>query len=303
MAFLSFALIYPFVWILSRLPLRILYIISDILFFFMYYVVGYRKKVVFNNIQLAFPEKTTKEQKIMVKLFFKHFVDLLFESIKFLSISEREIRKRYKYLNPELVNEYASKGKSIALMGAHQANWEWSASISLALDIPVFGTYSKLANKYFDKFVYTSRTKFGVGAKETSKTVKQIQEHYNKNIQGVYVLISDQSPQVHKTFHWAKFLNVKVPVHTGAEMLAKKFDFVVVNYVAKKVKRGYYEITFELITDTPKQYKNYEITEKYLAITEKNVREQPELYLWSHRRFKHKDKYNQWLQMKKKSNK
>lgn len=299
MHFLSFALVYPLIWVFSRLPMRVLYVFSDIFFFLMYYVIGYRKKVVANNIGMAFPKKTNKERNQLTKKFFKHFVDLLFESIKSFSISEKEIRKRYKYVNPELINNYAKQGKSIALVGAHQANWEWSFSLPLVLDIPIFGTYVKLGNKYFDKVVYSSRTKFGIIGRKTSETVKGIQKNYNDKIQGLYLLLSDQSPQVHKTHYWNEFLGIKVPMHTGAEMLAKKFDLVVINYSVKKIKRGYFETTFELITDTPKDFKDYEITDKYLKITERNITEQPEFYLWSHKRFKHKDQYNNWLEMKK----
>ena len=106
----------------------------------------------------------------------------------------------------------------------------------------------------------------------------------------MYLLLSDQSPQVHKTHYWSEFFGVKVPIHTGAEMLAKKFDLVVINYVSKKIKRGHYQVEFELITETPKEFENYQITDKYLKITEKNIMDQPEFYLWSHKRFKHKDK-------------
>lgn len=299
MAFLSFALTYPFIWVFSRLPMRILYLFSDAFFFLLYYVIKYRKKVVANNILLAFPEKTEKERKQLTKEFFKHFVDLIFESIKFFSISTKEIQKRYKFINPELINQYAQQNKSIALMGAHQANWEWSASMPLVVNIPIFGTYTKLANKYFNKATYRSRTKFGVIGKTTSETVKNIKYNQDNNIQGVYLLLSDQSPQVHKTHYWRKFLNINVPIHTGAEMLAKKFDFIVINYSIKKIKRGYFEVTFELITENPNELKSFEITDKYLEITERNIREQPQYYLWSHKRFKHKDKYDAWLKSKK----
>jgi KDO2-lipid IV(A) lauroyltransferase len=120
--------------------------------------------------------------------------------------------------------------------------------------------------------------------------VKGMQKKITEKEQGAYLLLSDQSPQVHKTYYWRSFLNIKVPVHTGAEMLSKKFDLVVINYVTRKIKRGYYETEFQLITDTPKAFKDYEITDKYIALTEENILQQPELYLWSHKRFKHRDK-------------
>ncbi|MCI2228180.1 lysophospholipid acyltransferase family protein [Polaribacter sp. MSW13] len=290
MQFLIFALTYPFIWLFSRLPMRILYIKSDIFFFLLYYIIGYRKKVVFENLKLAFPNKSDEELKTLSKKFFRHLMDLFMESVKAFSISEKQILKRYKYKNPELINELTKKGKSIALVGAHQANWEWSISLPLVLDIDVYGAYTKLNNKYFEKAVRDSREKFGINGYKTSDTVKGMKKNFDEKKQGLYVLLSDQSPQIHKTFYWRDFFNVKVPVHTGAEMLSKKFDLAVVNYVTRKVKRGYYETEFQLITETPKEFDNYNITDKYINLTEQNIKKQPALYLWSHKRFKHKDK-------------
>ncbi len=297
MNFILFVFTYPFIWLYSLLPMRILYIKSDFFYFLIYHVFGYRKKVVLENLNLAFPNKTDKEIKDISKKFFKHFVDLIFESIKAFSISEKLILKRYKYKNPELVNIYAKQGRSIALVGAHQANWEWSISLPIPLQIDVYGAYTKLNNKYFEKAVRESREKFGVIGFKTSETVKGIQKNFNNKKQGAYILLSDQSPQPHKTFYWRDFFGIKVPVHTGAEMLSKKFDFVVINYVTKKIKRGYYEVEFQLITDSPKDFENYQITDKYTELTEENIKRQPEFYLWSHKRFKHKDIFEEWKEI------
>ena len=298
MQFLVFALTYPFIWLLSRLPMRILYIKSDIFFFLIYYVFRYRKNVVLENLRLAFPEKSEAERKKISKNFFKHFTDLFMESVKAFSISEKEILKRYTYKNPELVNDFTKQGKSIALVATHQANWEWSISLPLVLEGKVNGAYTKLGNTYFEKAVRSSREKFGVSGYKTSETVKGMQRNFAEKTQGLYILLSDQSPQVHKTFYWSTFFGVKVPIHTGAEMLAKKFDLVVINYVTRKVKRGYYETEFQLITETPKEFDNYQITDKYLRLTERNVIQQPELYLWSHKRFKHRNSFDEWQKMK-----
>ena len=298
MQFLVFALTYPFIWLLSRLPMRILYIKSDIFFFLIYYVFRYRKNVVLENLRLAFPEKSEAERKKISKNFFKHFTDLFMESVKAFSISEKEILKRYTYKNPELVNYFTKQGKSIALVAAHQANWEWSISLPLVLEGKVNGAYTKLGNTYFEKAVRSSREKFGVSGYKTSETVKGMQRNFAEKTQGLYILLSDQSPQVHKTFYWSTFFGVKVPIHTGAEMLAKKFDLVVINYVTRKVKRGYYETEFQLITETPKEFDNYQITDKYLRLTERNIIQQPELYLWSHKRFKHRNSFDEWQKMR-----
>jgi len=298
MPFLIFALTYPFIWVFSRLPMRILYIKSDVFFFLIYYVFQYRKKVVLENLRLAFPEKSERERKEISKKFFKHFVDLVMESIKYFSISEKQIKARYKFLNPELVDFYGKQGKNIIIVGAHQGNWEWSTSMPLALETTVLGAYTTIANKYYEKAIKKSRKRFGIDGYKTSQTVANIKKNISNGINAVYILLSDQSPQLIKTFYWSTFFGVKVPIHTGAEMLAKKFDCTMINYVAKKVKRGYYEIEFELITETPKAFDDYELTEKYLAITEKNVNQQPEIYLWSHKRFKHRNSFDEWEKMK-----
>lgn len=290
MNFIVFAIAYPLIWVFSRLPMRILYLKSNIIYLFMFYVTGYRKKVVLENLKLSFPKKTEAELRIISKKFFKHFIDLIMESVKAFSISKKQLSKRYTYKNPELVNAYVKEGRNIALVGAHQANWEWSFGISMVLDIDVYGAYTKLNNKYFEKWVRKSREKFGVIGYKTSDTVRGIQKNMNDNKQGAYILLSDQSPQPHKTYYWREFFNIKVPVHTGAEMLSKKFDLVVINYVSRKIKRGYYETEFQLITDTPKEFDDYQLTDKYTKLTEENIKVQPEFYLWSHRRFKHRDK-------------
>ena len=298
MQFLVFALTYRFIWLFSRLPMRILYIKSDVFFFLIYYVFRYRKNVVLENLKLAFPEKSEAERIKIAKGFFKHFTDLFMESVKAFSISEKEILKRYTYKNPEFVNNFTKQGRSIALVAAHQANWEWSISLPLVLDGKVNGAYTKLGNTYFEKVVRTSREKFGVLGYKTSETVKGMQKNFIEKTQGLYILLSDQSPQVHKTFYWSTFFGIKVPMHTGAEMLAKKFDLVVINYVTRKVKRGYYETEFQLITETPKEFDNYQITDKYIDLTESNIKQQPELYLWSHKRFKHRNNFDEWEKLK-----
>lgn len=295
MQFLVFALTYPLIWVMSKLPMRILYLKSDFFFFLIYHVFRYRRKVVLDNLKLAFPEKSDEERYAISKKFFKHFTDLIIETIKGFSISEKQILKRYTYKNPELVNNFAKQGKSIALVSPHQANWEWSSNLPLVLlDCNLNATYASLGNKYFDNIVKKTREKFGGTCYASSKTVKAIHTDYINKKQGLYFLISDQSPQLEHTVYWKTFFGINVPVHIGAEIIAKKFNLVVIYADTKKVKRGFYETEFKLITDSPKELKNYKITNEYFNLTEKTVKEQPEFYLWSHKRFKHKDKFDDW---------
>lgn len=298
MQFLIFTIAYPFIWFFSKLPMRILYLISDILFVFVYYVFKYRKKVVLANLDIAFPDKSSAEKKSISKKFFKHFTDLFMETIKAISISEKEVLQRYQYKNPELVKAFLDKGKSIAFVSAHQGNWEWFANAPIILNCRARGAYTSIGNKYFDKIVKESRERFGFICYESSKTVKAFYEDYKAKKQSVYLLISDQSPQLQHSQYWKDFFGIRVPFHVGAESLAKKFDLAVINLSTKKVKRGYYETEFQLISETPKKVENYKITDKYIALTEKYIKEQPEFYLWSHNRFKHRNKYEEWKTLK-----
>lgn len=298
MNFIVFAITYPFIWLLSRLPMRVLYLKSDLFFILIYYVIGYRKKIVAYNLDLAFPEKSEKEKKAIAKAFFRHFTDYFMETIKALSISVKEINKRYTYTNPELVNDLLAEGKSIALTRAHQANWEWCINMSGSLNTKINSAYTTIANPYFDKLIKSSREKFGMECYESSRSVKAIHQDFKNKIQGVYLLISDQSPQMHRASYWTNFFGIHVPVHTGAEALSKKFDLAVVNCATVKLKRGYYSTEFQLITKSPKETETHYITNTYLRLTEEIVRKQPEYYLWSHKRFKHKDAFNEWEKLK-----
>mgnify|MGYP003683949465 CR=1 FL=1 len=298
MQFLTFAIVYPFAWLFSKLPMRFLYAISDVLFVFVYYVFKYRKKVVFDNLNLAFPNKSVEEKKKISKKFFHHFTDLFMETIKAISISEKEILKRYKYSNPEVAQKFIDEGRSIAFVSAHQGNWEWFASSPIILNCRAKGAYTSIGNKYFDKIVKDSRERFGFICYESAKTAKAFYQDFKDQIQSIYLLISDQSPQLEHAPYWASFLGIKVPFHIGAETLSKKFNLVVINSATKRIKRGYYETEFTLISENPKEAPKHEITDKYIALTEQLIKEQPEFYLWSHRRFKHRNRYDEWLKLK-----
>jgi KDO2-lipid IV(A) lauroyltransferase len=303
MQFLIFIVVYPFIWLLSKLPMRFLYVISDVLFTFVYYVFKYRKKVVYDNLGIVFPEKSSEEKKRIAKRFFKHFTDLFMETIKAISISKKEIVKRYQYKNPELVKTYLNSGKSIAFVSAHQGNWEWFASAPMLLNCRARGAYTSIGNQYFDKIVKASRERFGFICYDSAKTVKAFYEDYKQQKQSIYLLISDQSPQLEHTIYWQEFLGVKVPFHVGAESLAKKFDLIVINSSTKRIKRGYYETEFTLISDAPKTVEPYKITDRYIALTESLIKEQPEFYLWSHKRFKHQHRFEEWKNLKSKKRK
>jgi len=292
MQLLVFILVYPLIWLLSILPMKILYLLSDLIYIILYYIVGYRKKVVRNNLKLAFPEKSDQERLNIEKKSFQHFVDIFMEIIKTFTISEKEISKRFVFKNLESLNEYYNNNKSLIIMAMHYSNWEWVISISLSNLVSHQGyvAYKKITNKYFNKKIKASRSKFKGIMIPTSELLDLIQENDINSKLSIYGLLSDQSPKLGKTHYWSDFMGVKVPIHTGAEMLAKKYNYPVLYLHTKRIKRGYYEATVEVLAEYPREFKDYEITDIFLQKIEKQIRKTPEYYFWTHKRFKHKDK-------------
>ena len=284
-----FTITYPILLLFSKLPFFILHGISDFLFVLLYYVFNYRKEVVLSNLKMAFPEKSEIELRSIRRKFFRHFADIFIEIAKSFTISEKEINKRYKYNNPEVFEEIAKTGKSVIIMGSHYANWEWIVNLRSVTDFECMGVYKKLSNPYFDKVIKENRERFGGHFIPTNMTVKKMIENKRSNTLSIYGLLSDQSPMLHRTEYWRDFLNVNVPIHTGAESLAKKFDFLILHMAVNRVKRSHYEIDLEILAKNPKDFKDFEITDEFLRRTEKQINEKPEYYFWTHKRFKHKN--------------
>jgi KDO2-lipid IV(A) lauroyltransferase len=290
MNFLIYLFVYPFIWLFSILPFKVLYFISDILFLILYYIVGYRKTVVLNNLKLAFPKKNNAELLKIRKQFYKHFVDVFIEILKTFTVSKEEIYKRYTFTNVDMLNELYKDGKSLILVGPHYANWEWIMSLDTFAKFKGYAAYSKINNNYFNQKVLNSRAKFGTHLIQTSHIISEIELNSKNNTQAAYGLLSDQSPQLNKTFYWSEFLNVKVPIHTGAEMLTKKYNMNMIFIDTKKIKRGHYSTTFSLINTEAKIYPDYELTDIFLRKVEEKIEAAPEYYLWTHKRFKHMNK-------------
>ncbi|TVZ57212.1 KDO2-lipid IV(A) lauroyltransferase [Lutibacter sp. Hel_I_33_5] len=287
MKLLAYYLFYPIIWLISILPFRILYIKSTFLFYITYYIIGYRKKIVMNNLKLAFPNKSATELKIIHKKFYRYFIDFIFESIKTLTISEKEIKSRYHFKNIKVIDDLYKKDKSIALMMAHYGNWEWIISLTLNTEMDSYAAYTKVNNPYFERLVKKYRSKFGMHLIKASETTKTILTNHKNNKTGLFVLASDQSPTVEKAHYWREFFGQKVPVHIGGDMIGRKFDYAVVNANVTRVKRGYYEIDIETITEDAKSLPRNKVIDIYTDMIEKHISKQPEFYLWSHKRFKH----------------
>ncbi len=288
MQFLLYILLYPILWCISILPFRMLYLVSDGVYVLTYYIIGYRKKTVRENLALALPNLSKKERLIIEKKSFRHMCDVFLEMIKTLTISKIEMDKRYVFNNLEIYSDLEKKGKSIALLCAHYASYEWAVSMNRKITFEGYAVYKKINNRYFDKLVRDIRSKFKATLITTKETIPVIAANFRNNKLGLYGLISDQSPKLGTFFHWNKFMGIEVPIHTGGEMLAKKYDLNVIFLRTKKVKRGYYEATFEVISENANEVPNYEITDKFLTLVEQQIYEQPEFYLWSHKRWKHR---------------
>lgn len=290
MQFLLYILLYPILFLISILPFRLLYVFSDCVYVLVYRIIGYRKKTVRENLALALPHLSEKERLVIEKKSYKHLCDMFLEMIKTMTISVKEIEKRFKFKNIDYYLELEKEGKSIALMCGHYASYEWSISINSQITFDGFAIYKRINNKYFDDLVKKIRSRFKAYLITTKETVPTIESNNEKGVKGLYGFASDQSPQVKQKTYWSNFMGIEVPVYTGAEMLAKKFDMNIMFMKIKKVKRGFYEAELELLTNDAKSNPDYEITEIFLRKVEQQILEAPEFYLWTHKRWKHRNK-------------
>ncbi len=288
MQFLLFLLIYPVLWLISILPFPVLYLLSDGIFVLVYYIIGYRKKTVRENIAIAFPNLSDVERLVIEKKSYHHLCDIFLEMAKTMTISRKEIDKRFVFTNMETYLELEKQGKSIALLMAHYASYEWSISINHHINFIGYGVYKKLANKYLDKLVRAIRSKFKAELIATKETRFVIEQNKIDHVLGLYGFISDQTPRKSGIMHWYTFLGVETPIHIGAETLAKQYDMNVVYLKVRKVKRGYYEATLEVLSEDVHSVPDYEISELFIRKVEQQIYEAPEYYLWTHKRWKHK---------------
>lgn len=290
MQLVVYILVYPLLWLISRLPFKIIYFISDGVYVLLYHVIGYRKKVVRNNLALVFPEKSEKERLLIEKAFYKHMCDIFLEMMKTMGMSKKEIQERFTVTNMELVNGLEEKGLNTMLMLPHYASWEWVLSLNLQILSKGYGIYQKIENKYFDKLVRDIRGKYNTQLISTRESRKILKAAKDSNELLMVGIISDQSPMVSRAKYWTDFMGVVVPAHVGGEEICKANDFIPIYLKVRKKKRGYYEGTFKILSENPSDVPDYEITDDFLRETEKSIREAPEYYFWTHKRWKHKDK-------------
>ncbi|GHA29967.1 lipid A biosynthesis protein [Salinimicrobium marinum] len=263
---------------------------SDMVFFFVYYVVGYRRKTVKENLELVFPEKSSEERKRIEKKFYRHMVDMFLEMVKSISISDTELKRRFAFTNMEEVQKIRTMDKSIILACGHYASYEWMNALQLyGLEYRGFGIYKKVKNPFFDKMAKDIRGRFQGELISTVTATKQITRNEKNGILGVYAMIADQSPKINRTKGWTEFMGNKVPVFMGTEKLSKELDMAVVYLHVEKKKRGFYEATFKTISYNPAEEEKFKITRDYFNYLEQQIYSAPEYYLWTHKRWKHRN--------------
>ncbi|UNY98097.1 lysophospholipid acyltransferase family protein [Zhouia spongiae] len=290
MQLLTYLLVYPLLWMVSKLPFSVFYRVSDFMYLLLYRLIGYRKKVVRSNLRLAFPEKQPEEIKQIEKKFYHHLCDLFMEMIKSLTISKEEMQKRFRFKNIEVLRAFEEQNKSVVLLCGHYASYEWLMSLGYQIRHNGYAVYQPINNKYFDKLVKKIRTKHGAHLISRYETTKTILQKYKAGELALYGLAIDQSPMPSRARYWRKFFGIKVPVFVGAEKIAKSLNSPVIFMDIQKIKRGYYETSFTVISEQPKGLPDYEITDRFTQMLEAQIRKKPEYYLWTHKRFKHKDK-------------
>lgn len=285
--FFSYLLVGFFIFI-SYFPLWVLYGIADFFYLILYYVVGYRRSVVKDNLKNSFPEKSEKERLAIEKKFYKHLADLIIEIIKYRTISKKEISRRCKIKNPEFLEKYNLKDRSIICIQGHYANWEWNTHIDSLFSQKILSVYKPLHNEIEDKFMIKIRERFGAMTVTKNRIIRTLARRQKAGELSAVGLVSDQVPDVTKSTYWMQFLNQDTPVFLGAEKMATMFDLPVIFIYVEKLKRGYYEMEFLPVTNNPKETKPFEITEKHVRLTEKMIQSAPEYWMWSHRRWKRK---------------
>lgn len=287
MQYLLYLFLYPILWLISILPFGMLYAFSDGLYILIYYVLGYRKKTVRQNLQMALPHLTEAERRKIEKKFFRHMCDMFLEMIKTMSLSQKEMEKRFGFTNLDVYLDLEKKGKSIALMVAHYATYEWVISMNYKINFKGYAIYKRIANPYFDKLVKNIRSKFRAYLITTKETAGTIEKNNREGIPGVYGFASDQTPRRSDSMYWYHFMGIETPIHVGAEALAKRFDMNMIFLKVKKIKRGYYEATFEVLSEDVRNVPDYAISEQFMGKVEAQIHEAPEFYLWTHKRWKH----------------
>lgn len=275
------------VYLIVLLPFPVFYLFSDLLFLIGYYGIGYRRKVINQNLKNAFPDKGEEERNRIAKQYFRFMIDLFLESYKTLVITPSGMKKRVVFSNMEVLQPFVENKKSIIFVLGHYGNWEWCGQsfqlhkTGLQQDV----LYHPLSSPFFEWLTFKMRTRWGVLPVPMNNSVKVMISR--RNLPTAMALLSDQTPSSKEGCYWLPFLNQDTPVYKGTEKLAIKFNLPVVFVHIKRIKRGFYESSFTLITDRPAETSEGWITEQHTRILEQDIINEPQFWLWSHRRWKH----------------
>jgi Kdo2-lipid IVA lauroyltransferase/acyltransferase len=281
MRFLYYLVLIPF----SKLPSWFLYRISDLMYLVLYHVLGYRKKVVNTNIKNSFPHLTSKEVTAIERVFYVHFCDLIVESIKAFTISKEELERRFTQRNPELFQKYFDNNQHVTMVGGHYGNWElYAVSIAQHVAHQPVALFTKLTNKFMNDKITSSRSKFGLWMKnyEQVKTLMEIKSQQPMAI----IFGTDQCPKMSQQPYWVKFLNQETGVQFGAEKFARENNTPVIYGVIHRIKRGHYEVAYELVCEKPNELPIGKITEIHTKLLERDIVNEPAFWLWTHKRWK-----------------
>ena len=270
----------------AKLPFIFIYFLSDIFYIVVFYIVGYRKKVVHSNLKNAFPEKSNDDINRISKKYYHHLCDLFLESIKMHDMKKRDYEKRMVMNNMHLLAPYFEKGKSVVVLTMHYNNWEWSNSFPLHVKHKILGVYKPLHNRQFDKFINDSRRNMGAEMIPNSQTFRRIINAEKKNEPVFIWLAGDQTPPPSQKF-WFRFLNQEAVFYPGPAYISKRYNYPVFFQKIEKIGRGKYQTSLELLFENPAEVSEVEIMKMYIHKMENMIMENPEYYLWSHKRWKH----------------
>lgn len=278
-------LVYGFLYLISLLPMRVLYLLSDLVYLVVYYCLGYRQKIVMDNLEIAFPEKTKAERLIIARQFYRNLFDSFIETVKLLSASIQFLEKRVT-ANWEVFTPLYNSGKSCQVHLGHTFNWEWGQhmlSVNTAYELLV--VYMRVNNQLFEKLMYRMRTRYGTNFMAAGKLNKLKDTFHNSRY--LLALVADQSPGIPANAYWMNFFGRPTAFIQGPERGARHRNIPVVFASIVKPRRGYYHAVIEVACVEPNELRKGELTSLYVRYLERVIRQNPEMWLWSHRRWKH----------------
>lgn len=287
---IAYYLLYGFLYLHALLPLPVLYLFADVLYGMIYHVLKYRRRVVRDNLQRAFPEKTQEQRDAIEQRFYHFFADYVVETIKLLHISDDEMRRRMRFENAALIDSLTADGRSVMLLLGHYGNWEWIPSLVLWCDSSRFvggQIYRPLRSEVFDRLFLHLRSRFGthcIPKNDSYRVLSRCGRAGNLSVTG---FMADQTPSPANIHHWTTFMGLPTPVLTGFEVIARKLNMAVVYIDVELLSRGHYKATFRLMDEHPVASDGFPLTDRYMAAMEQTIRRAPHAWLWTHKRWKH----------------